>query len=198
MTVDMSAPSRWRHVPNALSAYRILAVPFIVWAILVEWRMAFATLIFVNLLTDILDGLIARALHLETRLGAILDSTADIGTFVLAVTGMLVFEGDFVRAHLLEWGLIVGAYVIPQSISLIRHRRPLAMHLYSSKVTGYAQGIFFVLLFFFGYWPAAFYAMLTITLVNGVEETVVLVILRRRVVDGRGLYWLLKDGPRHE
>lgn len=190
----MNTPPRRLNVPNVLSVYRILAIPFIVWAIVAGWRMPFAILIFINLLTDILDGLIARAFHLETELGAKLDSAADIGTFALAIAGMLVFEDAFVRAHLLELGLLVGVYVVPQTISLIRHRRPMAMHLYSSKITGYAQGIFFVLLFFFGYWPVVFYTMLAITLVNGAEEVIVLIVLRQRVTNAKGLYWVLRSG----
>jgi cardiolipin synthase len=181
------------NVPNILSAYRILAIPVILWAILSGWRALFAVLILVSLLTDILDGLIARLCHKETELGAKLDSFADIGTSVLAMLGMVLLERAFVATHLLEWSLIVVCYLIPQLVSVIRFGRPTSMHLYSSKITGYAQGIFFVSYFFFHYIPVMFYAMFTMTLLNNIEELVVLIILRESRSNARGLYWVLKS-----
>ncbi|MBN9412482.1 MAG: CDP-alcohol phosphatidyltransferase family protein [Candidatus Paracaedimonas acanthamoebae] len=72
--------------PNFISLGRLLSVPFIVWCILSDsllwafWGMVLAGL------SDILDGLIARAMHLRTVLGSYLDPIADkfllVGVFI--------------------------------------------------------------------------------------------------------------------
>src|ERR1019366_6670880 len=86
-------------IPNVLSGYRILALPFIVRAIFIEDRHLYITLLAINFITDILDGQIARRFGQETEFGAKLDSFADIGTTLMAFAGMVLLEWSFVLAH---------------------------------------------------------------------------------------------------
>lgn len=63
--------------PNFLTILRILLVPFFVHLILHD-QTFWALLVFAAAgITDGLDGYIARAYHLKTRLGAVLDPLAD-------------------------------------------------------------------------------------------------------------------------
>ena len=72
--------------PNFISLGRLLSVPFIIWCILSDsllwafWGMVLAGI------SDILDGLLARAMHLRTVLGSYLDPIADklllVGVFI--------------------------------------------------------------------------------------------------------------------
>jgi len=181
------------NVPNLLSAYRIACIPVILFVIFSGHRMLFAGLIIANLLTDIADGMIARAWRLETELGAKLDSLGDLGTYALAVLGMAVFERPFIGAHAVAFALMVGFYLAPQVLCLCRFRRPISLHLYSSKATGYAQGIFFGLYFLVAYLPLAFYGMIGVSVLNNLEELIVLGILPENRTDARGLYWVLRD-----
>jgi cardiolipin synthase (CMP-forming) len=77
------------NVPNILSFYRIITFPFILYFILTGRENLFAIFIIINLVTDVLDGLIARAFNLETEFGARLDSMADNFTYVLAILGLV-------------------------------------------------------------------------------------------------------------
>src|SRR3546814_12982871 len=97
------------NVPNALSAYRILALPFIIHSIVTGDKQLFITLLSVNLITDILDGLIARVFRLQTELGAKLDSLADIGTYLMALS-VLRF-GRFPSFHLDRKSVVKGRSV---------------------------------------------------------------------------------------
>jgi cardiolipin synthase len=66
-----------RHLPNLLSALRLLAAPFAAWAILNNHDTA-ALLVFAAAgLSDGLDGLIARHWHVTSSFGAWLDPAAD-------------------------------------------------------------------------------------------------------------------------
>lgn len=65
-------------VPNAMSLFRLLLIPVIVW--LYCFRKSYyaaVAVIAISALTDILDGRIARKFHMVTNLGKILDPIAD-------------------------------------------------------------------------------------------------------------------------
>ncbi|MBM6405753.1 CDP-alcohol phosphatidyltransferase family protein [Phycicoccus sp. CSK15P-2] len=64
-------------VPNVLSALRLVGVPVFLWAILSEHDALAIVLLVVSGVTDYLDGKIARAYGLESRLGQLLDPVAD-------------------------------------------------------------------------------------------------------------------------
>ncbi|QIM20822.1 CDP-alcohol phosphatidyltransferase family protein [Phycicoccus sp. HDW14] len=64
-------------VPNVLSTLRLVAVPFFLWAIIAEHDVLALVLLMLSGLTDYLDGKIARAYGLESRLGQLLDPVAD-------------------------------------------------------------------------------------------------------------------------
>src|SRR5438045_2735124 len=108
------------NVPNVLSGYRIAILPVIIYSLIEGNKDLFITLICVNLITDILDGLIARTFKLETEFGARLDSLADIGTIVMAICGMMVFEGKFMGDHSLAFGIMLGLYILFELTCLIK------------------------------------------------------------------------------
>lgn len=186
-----------RNLPNLLSAYRILMVPVIVWALLTQQRQLFIVLICVNLVSDILDGWIARRFHLSTEFGARLDSLADIGTFLLSICGFWVFESEFVRAQALAFALIFGMYALAQLASLIKFGRPTSLHLYTSKILGYIQGIFIFTFFVFGYWEAYFWFMVVFSLLADLEVLLAVLVLPRNLSNGQSLFHILKK-KRHE
>ncbi|HEX7191613.1 MAG TPA: CDP-alcohol phosphatidyltransferase family protein [Thermoanaerobaculia bacterium] len=82
------------NVPNALTIFRIILVPFFLIASMRSmWTLAFALFV-TAAVTDILDGLIARRFNQRSRLGAILDPAADktmmvCGYFFYTVTNKL-------------------------------------------------------------------------------------------------------------
>lgn len=80
------------NIPNAITVVRIILVPVMLY-FLVEGRELLALLVFLTAaISDGLDGLIAKVLHQQTRLGAFLDPIADkfllsTAFIVLAVLG---------------------------------------------------------------------------------------------------------------
>lgn len=76
-------------VPNALSVGRLLCVPVFLWLLFGrEDRYGAGLLLAVLGITDFADGWIARHFHQESRLGKVLDPTADrilLGVGVVAI-----------------------------------------------------------------------------------------------------------------
>jgi len=71
-------PDRIWTVPNALSIARLLGVPVFLWLVLVPHADGWAVILLIAAAaSDWLDGKLARALHQESRLGQVLDPTAD-------------------------------------------------------------------------------------------------------------------------
>jgi CDP-diacylglycerol---glycerol-3-phosphate 3-phosphatidyltransferase len=107
------------NLPNALTTLRILMVPFFGWALLVDggdsplWRMVAWVLFVAAMITDKVDGDIARSRNLITDFGKIADPIAD-----KALTGM-AFVGLSIIGELWWWVTIV-VLVREWGITLLR------------------------------------------------------------------------------
>jgi CDP-diacylglycerol---glycerol-3-phosphate 3-phosphatidyltransferase len=116
--VSDSPPSNW-NLPNALTTLRILMVPFFAWALLVEdgesimWRCIAWAVFVAAMVTDKVDGDIARSRGLVTNFGKIADPIAD-----KALTGM-AFVGLSVIGELWWWVTIL-VLVREWGITLLR------------------------------------------------------------------------------
>ncbi|WP_435741612.1 CDP-diacylglycerol--glycerol-3-phosphate 3-phosphatidyltransferase [Nocardioides sp. SYSU DS0663] len=107
------------NLPNALTTLRIVMVPFFGWALLVDggdsvlWRCVAFLLFVVAMVTDKVDGDIARARNIETDFGRIADPIAD-----KAITGMafiaLSITGD------IWWWVTIIVLAREWSVTLLR------------------------------------------------------------------------------
>ncbi|WP_341907016.1 CDP-alcohol phosphatidyltransferase family protein [Fluviicola taffensis] len=167
-----------RNIPNMLSAYRILVLPVIFYALFSNKDQLFIILLTVNLISDILDGFIARRFNLQTEFGARLDSIADIGTYIGAFSGMFWFHFDFITEYKSWFIVMMSLYIIPQAISLVKFKRSPSLHLYSNKITGYLQGIFIFTFFNFGNYPPYFYFMIAFSSIAYLEELICILYLK--------------------
>jgi CDP-diacylglycerol--glycerol-3-phosphate 3-phosphatidyltransferase len=193
MAAGRSHPAWLRHLPNVLSASRALAVPVLFVLALGEQRAAFTWVLIPALLSDILDGLIARLFHLESRLGAILDSIADSLLLFVAVYGIWVFHPEVLRDHAWLCGIAVGLWALEDVLALLRYRRLSSFHTYLSKIVANVLGLFIGGLFLFGFEPWLLYVAAGMSIVASLEELALLKVLPRWRADVRGLWWVLRE-----
>ena len=118
MTEVQAPPSNW-NVPNVLTSLRIALVPFFGWAMLVDggdsitWRCV-AWVIFVGaMITDKIDGDLARKHNLVTNFGKIADPIADKAITGMALIGLSVV-GD------VWWLVTIVVLVREWSVTLLR------------------------------------------------------------------------------
>ena len=118
MTEVAAKPSNW-NVPNVLTTIRIVLVPFFGWALLVDggdditWRCVAWGIFVVAMVTDKVDGDLARKHNLVTNFGKIADPIAD-----KAITGM-AFIGLSIVGDIWWWVTIV-VLVREWSVTLLR------------------------------------------------------------------------------
>jgi len=180
-------------IPNILSFYRIISFPLVLYFAISKYENLFVIFLVINLITDILDGFIARKFNMQTELGARLDSIADVGTFILAVIGIYTFKAEEFAPHLLSFSTFLGLFLLANIISLIKFRRFPSLHLYSWKIGGYIQGLFFFALFVFGFNVYGYYFMVTWGILSFLEHIVIQLIIKKMKSNAKGLYWVLKN-----
>lgn len=184
--------SSLRSLPNLISGARLVAGPVLVILAIVHAEVAFCWLLIAALISDIADGLIARALALQSKVGAMLDSAADVTTLASAAYGIRVFHPDVLREHALGCALVLGGWALVCVIALLRYARLSSFHTYVSKAAGYALGFFLAVLFVREFSAPLFYAAVTLSVVGSVEELALLWYLPAWQSDVRGLWWVLR------
>ena len=181
------------NVPNMISLYRLLAFPVILYMALTNRESTYVVLLCISLVSDVLDGAIARRFNLETKFGAGLDNLADICTYAMAVLGIFVFKWTEIESHAWILYLFLGLFVLSYIVAFARFGKIPGLHLYSAVSAGYIQSIFFFILFVFGFYAWMYYIALGWGVIAYIEKT--LVLLRLDDIKGgvKGLYWLMKE-----
>jgi cardiolipin synthase len=192
-----AARERILNVPNLLSGYRLLAFPATLLFAVRGNEHVFVILICISLVTDVLDGFIARTFHLVTRFGGALDNAADLGTYAAGLYGVFRFRWDAIRPHAWILYVFLGALLVSYSVAWIRFRKMPGLHLLSGQIKATLQGVFFFCLFAFGFWAWLFYLAAGWGILAYIEKTVVLFLITEIAPGTRGLYWVLRRRRGH-
>jgi CDP-diacylglycerol--glycerol-3-phosphate 3-phosphatidyltransferase len=118
MTETQATVSNW-NIPNILTTLRIVMVPFFGFALLqdsgdsITWRLVAFGLFVVAMITDKIDGDIARKHNLVTNFGKIADPIADKAITGMAFIGLSIV-GD------IWWWVTILVLVREWSVTLLR------------------------------------------------------------------------------
>ncbi|SHH48517.1 CDP-diacylglycerol--glycerol-3-phosphate 3-phosphatidyltransferase [Anaerosphaera aminiphila DSM 21120] len=112
-----------RHIPNLLSLFRIVLLPFFVWQMFSGNTFYAGIILLISALTDFLDGNLARKFGWITDLGKILDPIADkITQFVVSITLAILLRrywGFFAIIIIKDIViLLAGGYLLKKGIKL--------------------------------------------------------------------------------
>lgn len=181
------------NAPNLISLYRLLVFPVILFMALTGRESWFVVLLCISLVSDVLDGNIARYFKLQTNFGAALDNLADICTYAMAILGLFLFKWADIEPHAWFLYLFLGVFILSYFVSFFRFGKIPGLHLYSAVSAGYVQGIFFFILFVFGFYAWMFYIAVGWGLLAYIEKILVLLRLDDIKIGVKGLYWVIKD-----
>jgi CDP-diacylglycerol--glycerol-3-phosphate 3-phosphatidyltransferase len=180
----------WQNVPNAISSARLCATGLLLACVLLRRVEIFKWLLLACLVSDVLDGLIARSFHLTSKLGSLLDSIADIATMFLALLGTFVFQKRFVAEHTTGLLSVLGLYSAEIIASLWRYRRVSSFHTVLARMAACVAGVFLMSLFIWGYQDRLYQATVTIYIVALLEEMSMIYLLPECQNDVGGIYHL--------
>ena len=183
----------WRHVPNALSVLRIVCAPALLVLAWLGAERAFTWVLVPALLTDALDGWIARGLHVESRLGARLDSIGDSLLWYCALAGVALLKPGIVTQYAWPIGLAVAAWLTESALAWRRYGRLSSFHTYLSKTAGVLSSLYVGVLFLRGDVPWLLGLVLGATILASLEEMVLLQLCPRWRTDVRGAWWVWRE-----
>lgn len=142
------------HAANALSAARIACAPL---GLVLAWRgatAAFVAVFALALLTDVLDGIVARRFQLVSESGARLDQWGDFALWAsLPLAAWWLWPATLARE---AWfvALAFACMLLPTAIAYCKYRAVPGYHTWSVKIGAIAMGVAAPLLLLFDVaWP---------------------------------------------
>jgi len=168
--------------PNLICLLRIAGAGALVLLAQAGLRMPFVLLFAGLTMTDWVDGRLARRFGWRTRLGARLDSIADLTLHAaVIVSAPWLAPGALLRE--LPWIVAAAAtYAVVFTISIVRFRRPPGYHTVAAKTGWFLVGAGIVLFFAEASpWPIRG-ALVVVALAN-LEETAIALLLPEPQVD---------------
>jgi cardiolipin synthase len=181
----------WRNSPNAISIARLCATVFLLAAVFQHRIDLFKWILLACLLSDILDGLIARTFNLTSKLGASLDSAADMLTMLIGFVGVYVFQRAFVEEHFAGLLIVAAFYMAEILAALIRYRKLSSLHTLLDRVAAYGGGIFVMSLFLWGYHGWLFQLTVFVYVASLTEEMILIFILPEWKTDVGNIFRVL-------
>jgi cardiolipin synthase (CMP-forming) len=181
------------NIPNLISFYRLIMFPVILALAIAGNEKWFVILLCISLVSDILDGNIARTFNLKTRFGGGLDNLADMGTYILALLGLFIFKWDEIQPHAWLLYIFLAIFVLSYIIAFYRFGKIPGLHLYGAVTAGYIQGIFFFVLFVWGFYAWMYYLAVIWGIIAYIEKILVLLKLDDIKSGVKGLYWLTRN-----
>ena len=185
------------NIPNVLSVFRLFSFPFVMIFIFLGHEQLFVFFLCFNLFTDILDGWIARRFNQVTEIGSAIDSLADTTTYFLALAGLVAFKWDDFKPYTGIIWIFFGLLIVVDLYPLIKFRKYHSYHTYSAKIGAYLKGVFFVVLFVWGFYAWFFYFIMITGMLIFLESIVITWVIEESRSDVKGLWWVLKENKQN-
>lgn len=161
-------------LPNAFSSLRILLVPAMLAFAWNDKYNAFLLCFLAALLTDALDGFLARRFHLRSRLGAVMDSWGDALAWLAFIAGSFRLWPEVYDRQAPWIAVALTAFLLPGLLGLIRYRRLAGFHTWGAKISMALMGV--SVLPMFGGLTALPFRMSTVVLALAAAEQCVIIL----------------------
>lgn len=183
----------YQYLPNILSLFRLFMVPILLYLAFNQQANAFILILMMTVLTDVMDGYLARRFGVVSELGAQLDSWGDFFIYVTMVFSAWLLWPEVVVREQVYAIIIIGSITLPIIVGLIKFKIWTSYHTWSAKVAVLISIIAYVLLFTgISDWP--FRAAAFFCLYAAIEQTLItLICYDKRMVDVKSIWHALKE-----
>ena len=134
-------------IPNFLSSLRLGLVPALLMLAYAGQARTFFVCLVLALLTDLLDGFIARRLNATSALGAKLDSLADLATTLAMPPCAWWLRPEVLRDEAVAIIVALSFYAAAQGAGLLKFHRLPSYHTWAAKIAAGLAAIGFVVIF---------------------------------------------------
>ncbi len=180
------------NIPNILSLFRIVAAPFLLLCGWFEMPTLFFILFGLMLLSDALDGIIARALHQTSKLGARLDSYGDIVTYLSTPLAVWWLWPEIIKEEIVYIIVAITLFVLPAFFALAKFGRLSSYHTWITKVSAVLMSGGVILLLAFKE-PLLFHIAVLFLAFEAVENIAITLILKEQRTDIRSFWHVWKE-----
>lgn len=179
--------------PNLLSLLRLILVPILITLAIYGQAELFLLLLAVSLVSDVLDGYVARKLQQTSELGARLDSWGDILTYGAMISALYLIWPPIFSA---QAGFLLAAmlsFILPLLLALSRFGSYPSYHTIGAKVTAILMAPAYYLLIL---WDTElfFRAVILLRVLVAVEEIAITFALKRPKSNVDSVFFLLWGG----
>ena len=130
---DKNAPPPRLHLPNLLSCFRLVAAPGLLYLAWTGHPGLFLTLLAASLLSDAVDGFLARKLGVVSELGARLDSWGDLAMYMAAPLGAWWLWPEVISREIFFVMLAITSYLAPLLVGFFKFKRLTSYHTWAGK-----------------------------------------------------------------
>ena len=173
-----------RHLPILLTLLRLLLAPFVI--LLVFARAPGWTLVVcltLAMVSDYLDGVIARAYQIATSFLRRFDSVADAVFYLTALWAIWVLHGDILSHHITGIGCVLALEVIRYVFDFVKFRKVASYHMWSAKCWQVSLFAAFVSLLGFGVSEPLFTVAIFLGILSDLEGLGASLVLRKPLTD---------------
>ena len=182
------------YIINGITLYRIVAAPILLIVLFTGQYGIFKWLLGVSFFTDLIDGFLARKYKVTSVLGTRLDSIGDDLTVLVGVIALFVLKGTFIKEHIIVFIILLVLFLVQIIFAFTRYGKMTNFHTYLAKTAALLQGIFLIITFFTDQ-PnlILFYAAAIVTMLELIEEIILVSLLKHWKANIKGIYWVLKE-----
>ena len=182
------------YVINGITLYRIIAAPILLVLLFTKQYDIFKWLLGVSFFTDLIDGYLARKFKVTSILGTKLDSIGDDLTVLVGLIALFVLKLEFIKQHVIIFIILLVLFLVQTTYAFISYKKMTNFHTYLAKIAAVLQGVFLILVFFTQE-PSfiLFYAATIVTMLELIEEIILIRLLPKWQANVKGIYWALKE-----
>ncbi|MDF2934195.1 MAG: CDP-alcohol phosphatidyltransferase [Chryseobacterium sp.] len=192
-----------KNIPYILIAIRFLLAPVILFLAFTnaeESRFIILTLMFIGLLTDIFDGIIARKVGASTEKLRRLDSQVDLVFWLSLGFATYFLNSELIKHHSACIAAIFIMEALCYIISLLKFGKETCTHAFLSKMWGLSLLISFTYLIGFQQAGWAFYLAIILGIISHIDVILIILILPKWQYDVPSCYhaWNIRKGKKRK
>lgn len=180
------ARSPWLSAANLVSLFRLALAPILVALAYRHHESWFLACLCIALVSDIVDGKLARWLGQASELGARIDSWADFATYTTVPLCAYWLVPEVLADEAVYFWLIVASMILPKVYGFLKFRKLTCYHTRGAVAAAYVVGAATVLMFAgIAIWPFRIAAVLVV--LPKLEEMAITTVLPEQVTMVRSL-----------